>query len=141
MSWRMPRGTSDLFGAGSDSDELDAHPTHTEHDYGRDDPGDDRTADHESVGERLAHAMRHHDSTRTGREMRKDEERTEPIMRHETDVPRVLDEAGGRAGRETPPGVDAEIDPCENEHRVHMAQDVKGEVDARSDLEGAEAVA
>jgi hypothetical protein len=67
--------------------------------------------------------------------MRKDEERGEPIMRHKADVPRVRDEAGGRARREIPPGVNAEIDPCENEDRVHVAQHVKGEVDAQGDLE------
>src|SRR5215472_17772264 len=134
MSWRMPRGTSDLFGAGADSDELDAHPAHTEHDYRRNDPGDDRATDHESVGEHLAHAMRHHDRTRPGREMREDEERAKPIMRHEADVPRILDESGGRARREAPSGVDAEIRPCENEDRVHVAQHVEGEVDARGDL-------
>src|SRR6516164_2664440 len=48
---------------------------------------------------------------------------------------------GGRARCEAPPGVDAEIRPCENEDRVHVAQHVEGEVDARGDLEGAEAVA
>jgi hypothetical protein len=52
------------------SDEPDSHSTHTEHDHRRNDPGDDRTADHESVGERLADAMRHNDRTRPSREMR-----------------------------------------------------------------------
>jgi hypothetical protein len=103
--------------------------------------GGDCTADHDSVGERLADAMRHHHRTRPGREMRKDEECAEPIMRHEADVPRVFDEAAGRARRETLPGVDAEIGPCENEDRVHVPQDVEGELDPRSDLEGAEVVA
>jgi len=70
-----------------------------------------------------------------GREMREDEEHTEPIMRHEADIPPVLDEAGGRARREVPPSVDAEIGPCENEDRIHVTQHVKGKVDARSDLE------
>ena len=121
------------------SDEPDAHSTHTEHDHRRNDPGDDRTADHESVGERLADAMRHNDCTRPRREMREDEEHAEPIMRHEADVPRVLYEAGWRARGETPPGVDAKICPCENEDRVHVAQHVKGEIDARRDLEGAAA--
>nr|AEH76928.1 succinate dehydrogenase/fumarate reductase [Bradyrhizobium sp. JS329] len=129
------------FGVVPDSDELDAHPAHTKHDHRRNDPADDRAADHESVGERLADAMRHDDPTRPGREMREDEEYAEPIMRHEADVPRVLDEAGGRARCEAPPGVGAEIHPCENEDRVHVAQYVKGEVDARGDLEGAKAVA
>src|SRR6516164_9737765 len=67
--------------------------------------------------------------------MREDEEHTESIMRHEADIPPVLDEAGGRARREVPPGVDAEIGPCENEDRIHVTQHVKGEVAARSDLE------
>jgi len=58
--------------------------------------------------------------------MRKDEEYAEPIVRHEADVPGVLDEAGGRARCEAPPGVDAEIRPCENEDRVRVAQHVKG---------------
>jgi len=35
-----------------DSDELDAHSGH--HDHCRNDPGCNRAADHESVGERLA---------------------------------------------------------------------------------------
>src|SRR5262245_11888382 len=97
------------------SDEPDAHSTHTEHDHRRNDPGDDRTANHESVGERLADAMRHNDRTRPSREMRQDEEHGEPIMRHEADVRRVLDEAGWRARGEAPPGVDAEIRARENE--------------------------
>ena len=67
--------------------------------------------------------------------MREDEEHTESIMRHEADIPRVLDEASGRARGEVPPGVDAEIGPCENEDRIHVTQHVKGKVDARSDLE------
>src|SRR5262249_32180581 len=67
------------------SDELDAHSAHTKHDRCRNDPGDNRAADHESVGERLADAMRHDDHTRPGREMRKDKEHAEPIMRHEAD--------------------------------------------------------
>ena len=41
-----------------DLDELDAHPAHTEHDHRRNDPGDDRAADHESIGECFAHPMR-----------------------------------------------------------------------------------
>src|SRR5262245_35431728 len=80
-----------------DSDELDAHSAHTKHDHCRNDSGDNRAADHESVSEHLADAMRHHDRTRAGRKMREDEERAEPIMRHEADVPRILDESGGRA--------------------------------------------
>jgi hypothetical protein len=83
-----------------------------------------------SVGERPAGAMRHHDPTSAGRKVREDEERAEPIMRHEADVPPILDESGGRAGREVPSGVDAKICPCENKDRVHVAQHVKGEVDA-----------
>jgi hypothetical protein len=51
--------------------------------------------------------MRHHDLTRAGRKMREDEECAEPIMRHEADVPFVLDESGGRACPEAPSGVDA----------------------------------
>src|SRR6516225_10143442 len=133
-------GLSAFFGVAPDPDEPDAHPAHTEHDHRRYEPGEDRAADHQSVGQRLADAMRHHDRTRAGREMREDEERAEPIMRHEADVPRILDESGGRARREAPSGVDAEIRPCENEDRVHVAQHVEGEVDARGDLEGAEAV-
>jgi len=43
--------------------------------------------------------VRHHDTTSASRKMREDEERAEPIMRHEADVPPVLDESGGRAGR------------------------------------------
>ena len=78
----------------------------------------------------LLNAMRHHDPTRSGRKMRENEEYAEPIMRHEADVPWVLDEAGGRARREAPSGVDAEIGACENEDRVHVAQHVKREVDA-----------
>ena len=92
--------TLGLFDAGSNSDEPDAHPAHTEHYYGRDNSGDDCAADHESVCERIAHAMRHHDRARAGREMRKDEERAEPIMRYEADVPRVLDKAAGPARRD-----------------------------------------
>src|SRR6516225_1622365 len=134
-------GLSAFFGVAPDPDEPDAHPAHTEHDHRRYEPGEDRAADHQSVGQRLADAMRHHDRTRAGREMREDEERAEPIMRHEADVPRILDESGGRARREAPSGVDAQIRPCENEDRVHVAQHVEGEVDARGDLEGAEAVA
>src|SRR5262249_39100686 len=122
------------------SDELDAHSAHTKHDHRRYEPGEDRAADHQSVGQRLADAMRHHDRTRAGRKMREDEERAEPIMRHESDVPRILDESGGRARREAPSGVDAKICPCENEDRVHVAQHIKGEVDAGRDLEGAETV-
>ena len=37
-------------------------PHITEHDHRRNDPGGDRTADHESVGEGLADAMRHEKS-------------------------------------------------------------------------------
>ncbi len=73
--------------------------------------------------------------------MRKDEECAEPIMRHEADVPGVLDEASGRARREAPPAVDAEIRPRENKDRVHVTQHIKAEVDARGDLESAEAIA
>src|SRR5262249_26091050 len=120
---------------------LYSHSAHTKHDYCRNDSGDNRAADHESVSEHLADAMRHHDRTRPGRKMREDEERAEPVMRHEADVPRILDESGGRARREAPSGVDAEICPCENEYRVHVAQHIKGEVDAGRDLEGAETVA
>jgi hypothetical protein len=36
-------------------------PHITEHDHRRNDPGDDRAADHESIGERFAHAMRRND--------------------------------------------------------------------------------
>src|ERR1700758_1955470 len=82
------------------SNELDAHPAHTEHDHRRNEPGDDRAADHEPVGERPADAMRHHDPTRAGGKMREDEECAEPIMRYEADVPTVLDESSGRARRE-----------------------------------------
>src|SRR5262249_21186817 len=99
------------FGSG----EPDAHSAHTKHDHCRNDPGDNRAADNESVSEHLADAMRHDDHTRPGREMRKDKEHGEPIMRHEADVPRVLDQPGWRARGEAPPGVDAEIRPCENE--------------------------
>ena len=53
-----------LFGAGSNSDELDAHPALTEHDCSRNNTGDDGGADHESVDERLAHEMRDHDRMR-----------------------------------------------------------------------------
>src|ERR1700739_3874422 len=52
---------------------LDAHPAHTEHDHRRN--GGDRVADHESVGEGLADAMRHNDCTRPSRG---DEEHAEP---------------------------------------------------------------
>src|SRR5215831_5469388 len=110
------------------SDEPDAHSAHTEHDHRRYEPGGDRAADHEPVGERPADAMRHHDRTRAGRKMREDEECCEPIMRHEADVPWVLDQPGWRAGGEAPSGVDAKICPCEYEDRVHVAQHVKGEV-------------
>src|SRR5215469_2500571 len=95
----------------------------------------------ESVGERFADAVRHDDRTRPSSQVRKDEEHAKPIMRHEADVPRVLYKASGRARREAPPGVDAEISPCENEDGIHVAQHVKGEVDAGGDLKGAEAVA
>ena len=78
-------GTPEFCDGLSDSNELDAHPAHTEHDHRRNEPGDNRAADHEPVGERLADAMRHHDPTRAGRKMREDEERAEPIMRHEAD--------------------------------------------------------
>src|SRR5262245_6582757 len=108
-------GLSAFFGVAPDSDEPDAHPAHTEHDHRRYEPGEDRAADHESVGQRLADAMSHNDRTRPSREMRQDEEHAEPIMRHEADVPRVLDEACWRARGEAPPGVDAEIRPRENE--------------------------
>ena len=67
--------------ASQNSDKLDAHSAHTEHDPCCNDCGYDRTADHEPVGERLADAVRHHDPTSTGRKMREDEERAEPIMR------------------------------------------------------------
>ena len=90
-------GLSTFFGVAPDSDEPDAHPAHTEHDHRRYEPGEDRAADHQSVAQRLADAMRHHDRTRAGREMREDEERAEPIMRHEADVPRILDESAGVA--------------------------------------------
>jgi hypothetical protein len=85
--------------------------------------------------------MRHNDRTHPSREMRKDEEHAKPIVRHEANVLRVFDETGGRARRETPPSVDPEICPCENEDRVHVAQHIKGDIDAGSDLNGAEAVA
>ena len=42
----------------------------------------------------------------------------------------VLDDAGWRARCEAPPGVDAKVCPREYEDRVHVAQHVKGEVDA-----------
>ena len=74
--------------------------------------------------------MRHNDPTCPSREMCEDKEQPEPIMRQEADVPRVLDEASGRARSEAPPGVDAEKRPCENEDRVRVAQHVEGEVDA-----------
>jgi hypothetical protein len=64
-----------------ESDELDAHPAHSEHDDRGKDPGDDRAADYEPVGERLADAMRHHDPTRAGRKTPEDEECAEPTMR------------------------------------------------------------
>jgi hypothetical protein len=43
--------------ASQNSDKLDAHSAHAEYDYRRNDPGDDRAADHEPVGERLADAV------------------------------------------------------------------------------------
>src|SRR5215471_5453688 len=58
--------------ASRNSDKLDAHSAHTEHDQRRNEPGDDRAADHEPIGERLADAMRHHDVTTAGRKMRED---------------------------------------------------------------------
>src|SRR5215831_18457192 len=73
--------------------------------------------------------------------MRQHEEHGEPVMRQETDVPRILDHAGWVTRCKVPPGVDAEIRPSENEDRVHMTQHVKGEIYAGGDLEGAEAVA
>src|SRR5262245_872890 len=123
-------GLSAFFGVATDSDGPDAYPAHTQHDHRSNEPGDDRAADHKPVGERPADAMRRHDPTRAGRKMREDEERGEPIMRHEADVPWVLDQPGWRAGGESPSGVDAKICPCEYEDRVHVAQHVKGEVDA-----------
>ena len=74
--------------------------------------------------------MRDNDRTRPSRKMREDEECAESIMRQEADVPGVLDDAGWRARREAPSGVDAKVCPCEYENRVHVAQHVKGEVDA-----------
>src|SRR5262245_55448951 len=121
-------------------DELDAHSAHTKHDHRRYEPGEDRAADHQSVGQRLADAMRHHDRTRAGRKMREDEERAEPIMRHEADVPRILDESGGRARREAPSGVDAKICPCENEDRVHVAKHIKGDARYRFSTLGTDTI-
>src|SRR5215470_10165045 len=100
---------------------MDTHSAHTEHDPCRNDCGYDRTADHEPVGERLADAMRHHDPTSAGRKMREDEERAEPIVRHEADVPAVLDQSGGRASRPDPVGVNPEIGPRKNEDRSSAA--------------------
>src|SRR5215472_15233311 len=141
-AWRSStRSAPSAYRIARDSDELDAHPTHTEHDHRRNEPGDNRAADHEPVGERLGDAVRHHDPTRADRKMGEDEECAEPIMRHEADVPLVLDESGWRARRGDRSGVDAKICPCEYEDRVHVAQHVKSEVDARRDLKGVEAVA
>src|SRR5215472_7277918 len=99
-AWRSStRSAPSAYRIARDSDELDAHPTHTEHDHRRNEPGDNRAADHEPVGERLGDAVRHHDPTRADRKMGEDEECAEPIMRHEADVPLVLDESGWRARR------------------------------------------
>jgi hypothetical protein len=87
-----------LFGAGSNSDQLDAHPALTEHDRNHNNTGDDGGADHESVGERLAHEMRDHDRMRAGREMRQGEKRAEPIIRHEADVFRIRHRAASGRG-------------------------------------------
>src|SRR4029079_18156796 len=104
--------------------------SHTEHNHRRNEPGNDRTADHETVGECPADSVRHHYPTRAGGKMREDEECAEPIVRYEADVPGVLDESGRRARREAPSGVDTKICPCKYEDRVHVTQHIKGEVDA-----------
>jgi hypothetical protein len=88
-------------------DEPDAHAAHTQQDHRGGDPGGDRAADHESVGEGFADAVRHDGRTRPSPEVGKDEEHAKPIMRHKADVPRVLYKASGRGRREAPPGVEA----------------------------------
>src|SRR5262249_46415003 len=85
--------------------------------------------------------MRYHHRTRSPRDVRENEEYPQPIMGHETDVPWILDEAGRRTRGEIPIGVNAQVCASEDENRVHVAKDVKGEIDARSDLKGTEAVA
>ena len=62
-------------------------------------------------------------------------------MRHETDVPWILDKACGRTRGEIPSSVNAKVGAGEDENRIHVAKHVKGEIDARSDLKGTEAVA
>jgi hypothetical protein len=46
-----------------------------------------------------------------------------------------------RTRGEVPIGVDAQVCASEDEDRIHVAKHVKGEIDARSDLKGTEAVA
>src|SRR5262245_22599315 len=85
--------------------------------------------------------MGHHHRTGPRRDVRENEEYPQPIMGQETDVPWVLDEAGRRSRGETPSHVNAQVCAGEDEDRIHVAKHVKGEIDARSDLKGTEAVA
>src|SRR5215510_10570232 len=85
--------------------------------------------------------MRHYHRTRPRRDVRENEEYSQPIMRQEADIPWILDEAGRRTRGEIPSRVNAEVCAGEDEDRIHVAKHVKGEIGARSDLKGTEAVA
>src|SRR5262245_2454890 len=96
-------------------DELETQAAHAEHDRGRNDAGEDRASDHEAVRESLAGPMRHHHRTRPHRDVRENEEYPQPIIGHETDVPRILDEASRRARGEIPSRVNAQVSTSEDE--------------------------
>jgi hypothetical protein len=59
LSCGNQRRAEGLRRSAPDSNELDAHPAHTEHDHRRNESGDDRAADHEPVGERRADGTRY----------------------------------------------------------------------------------
>lgn len=62
---------------------------------------------------------------------KKDAER---IMRHQPDVPRVMDETGRRADGEIPVGRDTQKTPGINKDGIHVAEDEQREIGARGDL-------
>src|SRR5690348_6992155 len=76
------------------SNELNAHSAHPEHDHRRNNPGNDRASDHEAVCEHPANPVPHEDHTRPGGQMREHEEYAQPIVWHEANVPGIVDEAG-----------------------------------------------
>src|SRR5262249_3895618 len=51
-----------------------------------------------------------------------------PIMRHETDVPWILDKACRRTRGEIPSSVNAKVGAGEDENRIHVTKHVKGEI-------------